>query len=57
MILPDGLHGGEDGKRGQTELLTVDGKKKKLPGKFSIAAGEGDRIVIETPGGGGCGTE
>lgn len=56
-IAPYGLHGGEDGKRGQTELITVEGKKKKLPGKFSIAAGEGDRIVIETPGGGGCGTE
>ena len=56
-IAPYGLHGGEDGKRGQTMLINGDGKKKKLPGKFSISAKEGDRIMIETPGGGGCGTE
>ncbi len=56
-IAPYGLHGGEDGKRGQTELITADGKRKRLPGKFSIQMSEGDRIVIETPGGGGCGTE
>ena len=43
-IAPYGLHGGEDGKRGQTELITVDGKKKKLPGKFSIQMSEGDRM-------------
>ncbi|MDQ3009269.1 MAG: hydantoinase B/oxoprolinase family protein, partial [Acidobacteriota bacterium] len=54
---PYGLHGGEDGKRGQTTLTNGDGKKKKLPGKFSISAKEGDRIMIETPGGGGYGTE
>jgi N-methylhydantoinase B len=56
-IAPYGLHGGENGKRGQTNLINGDGKKKKLPGKFSIQASEGDRIVIETPGGGGWGTE
>lgn len=61
---PYGLHGGEDGKRGQTFLVTEakkgqkgKSKKKKLPAKFSISANAGDRIVIETPGGGGCGTE
>lgn len=61
---PYGLHGGEDGKRGQTFLVTeakkgqnAKAKKKKLPAKFSISANAGDRIVIETPGGGGCGTE
>ncbi|MEO6727279.1 MAG: hydantoinase B/oxoprolinase family protein [Blastocatellia bacterium] len=56
-IAPYGLHGGEDGKRGQTTLTNGDGRKKKLPGKFSISANEGDRIMIETPGGGGCGSE
>ncbi len=58
---PYGLHGGEDGKRGQAQLLTPvakgKSKKKKLPGKFSLSVNKGDRIVIETPGGGGCGTE
>lgn len=56
-IAPYGLHGGEDGKRGQTALITAEGRKKKLPGKFSIPANKGDRIVIETPGGGGFGME
>lgn len=56
-VAPYGLHGGEDGKRGQTELITAEGRKKKLPGKFSISAKRGDRIVIETPGGGGFGIE
>ena len=61
---PYGLHGGEEGKRGQTYLITAAAngqkgkpKKKKLPAKFSISAKTGDRIVIETPGGGGCGVE
>ncbi len=58
---PYGLHGGEDGKRGLAQLITPVAKgktkKKKLPGKFSLSVNKGDRIVIETPGGGGCGTE
>lgn len=60
-LAPYGLHGGEDGKRGLTYLITDiqkgKSKKKKLPAKFSISARKGDRIVIETPGGGGCGSE
>lgn len=60
-LAPYGLHGGEDGKRGLTYLIThaqtEKGKKKKLPAKFSLSAHKGDRIVIETPGGGGCGSE
>ncbi len=60
-LAPYGLHGGEDGKRGLTYLITAaqkgKSKKKKLPAKFSISARKGDRIVIETPGGGGCGSE
>ncbi|HQR32974.1 MAG TPA: hydantoinase B/oxoprolinase family protein, partial [Blastocatellia bacterium] len=58
-LAPYGLHGGEDGKRGLTYLIpaTQKTKKKKLPAKFSISASAGDRIVIETPGGGGCGSE
>ena len=58
-LAPYGLHGGENGKRGLTYLVPVaqKTKKKKLPAKFSISASAGDRIVIETPGGGGCGSE
>jgi N-methylhydantoinase B len=53
---PYGLAGGEMGEKGRAELIDREGKRKKLPGKFSIDAKRGDRIVIETPGGGGLGT-
>jgi N-methylhydantoinase B len=54
---PYGLNGGEAAKKGRAELIPVDGRKKRLPGKFSIRARRGDRVVIETPGGGGCGSQ
>lgn len=54
-IPPYGLHGGELGALGQAELIHPNGSRKRLPGKFSISAKKGDRIVIKTPGGGGCG--
>ena len=54
-IPPYGLHGGEPGALGQAELIHPNGSRKRLPGKFSISARKGDRIVIKTPGGGGCG--
>jgi N-methylhydantoinase B len=56
-IAPYGLQGGRDGKRGAAALVGADGRKKKLPSKFSLPAIRGDRIVIETPGGGGFGSE
>ncbi|MGH9847965.1 MAG: hydantoinase B/oxoprolinase family protein, partial [Blastocatellia bacterium] len=56
-IAPYGLQGGGNGKKGQAALVGADGRKRKLPSKFSIAAERGDRIVIETPGGGGFGSE
>ncbi len=54
---PYGLNGGEAAKKGRAELVGADRRKKRLPGKFSIRAKRGDRLVIETPGGGGCGSE
>ncbi len=54
-IRPYGLQGGEPGAAGEAELIRPDGKRRKLPAKFSIAAKKGDRIVIRTPGGGGHG--
>ena len=53
---PYGLDGGEDGRRGKAVLIDHKGRRRKLAGKFSIKARSGDRIVIETPGGGGHGT-
>jgi N-methylhydantoinase B len=53
---PYGLQGGAPGKLGTAELIEAHGKRKKLPSKFSLRAHRGDRLVIETPGGGGHGS-
>jgi N-methylhydantoinase B len=51
---PYGLAGGKPARRGRT-LLLRRGRRAELPSKcrFSLAAGE--RLIIETPGGGGWG--
>jgi len=55
---PYGLNDGCAAKKGGASLIEVGWKRsKKLPGKFSIRAKRGARVVIETPGGGGCGPE
>lgn len=51
---PYGLCGGEPGAPGRN-LLISDGREITLSGKQSILARAGDRIRIETPGGGGHG--
>ena len=51
---PYGLNGGDPGATGRTVLIS--GKNKRvLAGKDSVHANSGDRIRIETPGGGGYG--
>ncbi|MBI3950050.1 MAG: hydantoinase B/oxoprolinase family protein, partial [Acidobacteria bacterium] len=51
---PYGLHGGEDGKPGGAYLIS-DHHRRRLAGKFTMDVRAGDRIRIETPGGGGLG--
>lgn len=51
---PYGLKGGEPGAAGRTVLITKNGERV-LAGKDSVYANAGDRIRIETPGGGGWG--
>lgn len=48
---PYGLHGGGPGKRGVNWLIGRG--KKRLPGKVELDLKKGERIRIETPGGGG----
>jgi 5-oxoprolinase (ATP-hydrolysing) len=52
---PYGLNGGESGKSGRNIFFRKDGKTLFLGGKNEIRAEAGDRIRIETPGGGGYG--
>jgi 5-oxoprolinase (ATP-hydrolysing) len=52
---PYGLNGGGPGKKGLNLFIRKDGSKLHLGGKNEIIAKVGDRIRIETPGGGGYG--
>jgi N-methylhydantoinase B len=49
---PYGLGGAPDGKPGRTEIIRGDGKRDELPGKTSTRLRPGERIRIESPGGG-----
>ena len=50
---PFGLNGGEDGKPGRQTLHHADGSMELLPSSASIVVHAGDRLLMETPGGGG----
>ena len=52
---PYGLQGGNDGRAGKTEVFRQDGSRQILPGKTSVRLRAGERIRIESPGGGGIG--
>jgi N-methylhydantoinase B len=51
---PYGLRGGETGRAGRAVLITKEGIRE-LDSKQTIRASAGDRIRVETPGGGGYG--
>ena len=52
---PYGREGGQEGKRGAQYLIRKNGLKEPLYGIDSRDLEAGDRVVIETPGGGGWG--
>jgi N-methylhydantoinase B len=52
---PWGLSGGAEAAMGKASLLRRDGTIETMPGKFSTRLRQGERIRIETPGGGGWG--
>ncbi|KAG7195632.1 uncharacterized protein KQ657_003399 [Scheffersomyces spartinae] len=59
-MAPFGLLGGQDGLRGKNYWLrkTEDGgeyRRIALDGKCTVKVSSGDRIIIQTPGGGGFG--
>ncbi|HHP7230474.1 MAG TPA: hydantoinase B/oxoprolinase family protein [Xenococcaceae cyanobacterium] len=53
---PFGLKGGEAGKVGKNYIIRKNGSKEQLDSTAMIAIQPGDTFVIETPGGGGYGT-
>ncbi|MEE2778497.1 MAG: hydantoinase B/oxoprolinase family protein [Acidobacteriota bacterium] len=52
---PFGLAGGKPGAPGRNRLLGADGSERELSGVVSLTVQPGDRIRIDTPGGGGFG--
>ena len=52
---PYGLACGKDGAPGEATVIRQDGSRQELPGKFNVRLRKGERICIETPGGGGWG--
>ena len=52
---PYGLQGGDDGALGRAFIIRADGSEEQLPSKGSWDLAAGDRVRIETPGGGGFG--
>ncbi len=52
---PYGLRGGADGLPGKATITRTGSSSQTLPGKFNVRLRKGERIRIETPGGGGWG--
>ena len=52
---PYGLHGGALGESGRNTVIRAGGRIEAAPSKGSLRLFPGDRLRIETPGGGGFG--
>ena len=52
---PRGLAGGHDGRPGRQTRIHLDGRAEFLPGAITYQAAPGERVCIETPGGGAWG--
>jgi N-methylhydantoinase B len=52
---PYGLAGGADAAPGRTLIIRRDGTAEEIPGKTSVYLRAGERVRIESPGGGGWG--
>lgn len=55
VLAPYGVLGGQPGGCGRNVLVRRDGHEESLPGKVSLTLAPGERLRIETPGGGGYG--
>ena len=53
---PWGLTSGAEGAPGKTTIIRRDGSLESMPGKFSTRLHAGERVRIESPGGGGWGS-
>lgn len=53
---PYGAQGGKSGKPGKQYVIRMGGGVEELGGKCQVVVSAGDRLIIETPGGGGWGS-
>ena len=56
LVGPHGIDGGGDGVSGRQTRILPDGTEELLPGAVTYPAKAGERVRIETPGGGGWGS-
>jgi len=54
-LAPWGLQGGSPGQPGRNILVRKSGGHEELPARVTLQVEKGERIIIETPGGGGWG--
>ena len=54
-MAPYGLHGGADGAPGRQSVVRANGEVVRLGPIDGCEVGAGDRLILETPGGGGYG--
>jgi len=52
---PYGLKNGGDGTPANAQSIRKDGSRQEIPAKGSVRVKKGDRIRVETPGGGAIG--
>ncbi len=52
---PYGLFGGSPGAAGRNSVSDVDGAEREVSGHATLELDAGDRLCVETPGGGGYG--
>ena len=55
LVPPFGLAGGGSGATGRNTVIRASGEEMDLGGTAAVEMSSGDRIIIETPGGGGYG--
>jgi len=55
IIPPYGLQGGAPGAPFRVTLISADGTSREVKGKSNLRLAEGDRIILESCGGGGYG--
>ncbi|MDA8250525.1 MAG: hydantoinase B/oxoprolinase family protein [Rhodospirillales bacterium] len=55
IIPPYGLQGGAAGAPFRVSLVTADGERREVKGKANLRLSTGDRIILESCGGGGYG--